>query len=133
MSLLIFSAFLNDFVIVFSIQDEVEALEAILLNDVIVRRVNDVPHSIETVVHPSTGDNIDQRFVCITLEVKLTADYPDNSPEVTLRNPRGLDDNLLNIIHSQIKEKLRDCLGQPVVFELIEVRLCTCNVKIYIF
>ncbi|XP_063363986.1 E3 ubiquitin-protein ligase RNF25 [Cydia amplana] len=103
------------------VTDEVEALEAILMDDVVIKRVDDVPHTIETVVHPSTGDDTDQQYVCVTLEVKLTPDYPDSSPEVTLRNPRGLDDVLLNTINSQIKEKLVDCLGQPVVFELIEL------------
>ncbi|XP_013194906.1 E3 ubiquitin-protein ligase RNF25 [Amyelois transitella] len=103
------------------VTDEVEALEAILLDDVVVKREDDVPKSIETVVHPSTGDDVDQQFVCVTLEVKLTSKYPDNSPEVTLRNPRGLDDETLANINSQVKKKLKECLGQPVVFELIEL------------
>ncbi|KAM3965096.1 E3 ubiquitin-protein ligase RNF25 [Aphomia sociella] len=103
------------------ITDEIEALEAILMDDVVIKRVNDVPHIIETVVHPSTGDDVDQQFVCVTLEVKLTSEYPDSSPEVALRNPRGLDDELLATINSQIRDKLVDCLGQPVVFELIEL------------
>lgn len=108
----------------FRVSDEIEALEAILMDDVVITRVGDVPDSIETVVHPSTGDDIDQQFVRVTLKVKLTPEYPDSSPEVTLRNPRGLDDIILDSIHLQIEEKLADCLGQPVVFELIEVRYC---------
>ncbi|CAB3227191.1 unnamed protein product [Arctia plantaginis] len=103
------------------VTDEIEALEAILMDDVVIKRVGEMPDIIETVVHPSTGDDIDQQFVCVTLEVKLTPEYPDSSPLVTLRNPRGLDDKLLSTINSQIKEKLSDCLGQPVVFELIEL------------
>ncbi|KAI5634610.1 RWD domain-containing protein [Phthorimaea operculella] len=103
------------------VTDEVEALEAILMDDVVIKRVDDVPQFIETVVHPSTADDIDQQYVCVTLEVKLTPGYPDSSPEVTLRNPRGLDDGVLALIHSQIRQKLDDCLGQPVVFELIEL------------
>ncbi|XP_075977868.1 E3 ubiquitin-protein ligase RNF25 [Anticarsia gemmatalis] len=103
------------------VTDEIEALEAILMNDVVIKRVGEVPDIIETVVHPSTGDDIDQQFVCVTLEVKLTPEYPDTSPVVTLRNPRGLDDELISTINSQIRGKLSDCLGQPVVFELIEL------------
>lgn len=106
---------------IYRITDEVEALEAILMDDVVIKRVNDIPSSIETVLHPSTGDNVDQQFVCVTLEVCLTPGYPDTSPDVVLRNPRGLDDELLTRINSEIKQKLKDCLGQPVVFELIEV------------
>lgn len=97
------------------------------MDDVVITRDGNVPNTIETVVHPSTGDNIAQQFVCVTLEVKLTPGYPDSSPDVNLRNPRGLDDKILTAIHSQIKQKLGDCIGQPVVFELIEVRFfCIC-------
>ncbi|PZC85754.1 hypothetical protein B5X24_HaOG215116 [Helicoverpa armigera] len=107
------------------VTDEIEALEAILMDDVVIKRVGDVPHTIETVLHPSTGDDIDQQYVCATLIVKLTPGYPDTSPEVTLRNPRGLDDEILTNIYLQIREKLADCIGQPVVFELIElIREC---------
>lgn len=90
-----------------------------------------MPNYIEIVVHPSTGDDVDQQFVCVTLEVVLTPGYPDTSPEVTLRNPRGLDDSLISSINSQVRDKLLDCLGQPVVFELIEVSVwlfvCICS------
>lgn len=106
----------------YRVTDEIEALEAILLDDVIIHRRNSIPTMIETVVHPSTGDDTDQQYVCVTLEVSLTPNYPDTSPTVKLRNPRGLDDSVLDRINAQIQDKLLDCLGQPVVFELIEVR-----------
>lgn len=98
-------------------------MEAILIEDLVVKQEDGVPKIIETVIHPSTGDKIDQQFVCLTLEVKLTPDYPDSSPEVFLRNPRGLDDKVLSIINTKIREKLSRDIGQPVVFELIEVML----------
>ncbi|XP_072949452.1 E3 ubiquitin-protein ligase RNF25 [Epargyreus clarus] len=101
--------------------EEIGALEAILMDDVVVRRVDNVPKSLETVVHPSTGDDTEQQYVCVTLEVKLTPEYPDSSPVVILKNPRGLDDCVLASIHSQIFEKLSKSLGQPVLFELIEL------------
>ncbi|XP_077288432.1 E3 ubiquitin-protein ligase RNF25 [Arctopsyche grandis] len=103
------------------VTDEIEALEAILIDDVIIHRKNSIPTVIETVVHPSTGDDTDQQYVCVTLEVLLTSNYPDTSPNVKLRNPRGLDDSVLDTINAQIQDKLLDCLGQPVVFELIEL------------
>lgn len=93
------------------------------MDDVIIRRVGNVPTVIETVVNPLTGEDIDQQYVCVTLVVQLTPNYPDTSPDVVLRNPRGLDDDLIASIHSQIKIKLADCLGQPVVFELIDVSI----------
>lgn len=96
------------------------------MDDVIIRRVGNVPTVIETVVNPLTGEDIDQQYVCVTLVVQLTPNYPDTSPDVVLRNPRGLDDDLIASIHSQIKIKLADCLGQPVVFELIDVSILLC-------
>ncbi|KAH9627938.1 hypothetical protein HF086_015382 [Spodoptera exigua] len=105
------------------VTDEIEALEAILMDDVVIKRVGDVPQVIETVLHPSTGDDVEQQYVCVTLVVKLTPGYPDSIPEVTLRNPRGLDDDILANINVQIREKIADCLGSPVIFELIEVSL----------
>ncbi|OWR50656.1 E3 ubiquitin-protein ligase RNF25 [Danaus plexippus plexippus] len=112
------------------VYDELEALEAILIEDFAVKHEDGVPRIIETVVHPSTGDQIDQQYVCLTLEVKLSPDYPDTIPEVFLRNPRGLDDKLLNNINSRIKNKLDRHIGNPIVFELIEIvreYLTACN------
>ncbi|XP_028157416.1 E3 ubiquitin-protein ligase RNF25 isoform X3 [Ostrinia furnacalis] len=103
------------------ISDELEALKAILMDDFVVKKTEDGPDSIEYVVHPSTGDDVDQQFVCVTLEVRLVSGYPDVSPEVLLRNPRGLDDKVLKSIHTQIDKKLQDNLGQPVVYEVIEL------------
>ena len=49
------------------------------------------------------------------------AGYPDDKPLYKLKNPRGLDDYRLNAIDRAIRDKLDECLGQPVVFDLIEV------------
>lgn len=117
----------------YRVTDEVEALQAILIDDVKIKMVDGVPEVIETIVHPLTGDNTDQQFVCVTLEVKLTPGYPEKSPEVVLRNPRGLDDDVLDEITKQIKHKLDECLGQPVVFELIGVSLSLFSLGIYRF
>ncbi|XP_037971340.2 E3 ubiquitin-protein ligase RNF25 [Plutella xylostella] len=103
------------------ITDELEALEAILLNDVVIKAVDNMPIFIETVVHPSTGDDAEQQYVCVTLGVTLPPGYPDVRPDVVLRNPRGLDDCLITSIKEQIRDKLDECIGQPVVFELIEL------------
>ncbi|XP_039752850.1 E3 ubiquitin-protein ligase RNF25 isoform X2 [Pararge aegeria] len=103
------------------INDELQALQAILINGYAVKDENGVPRAIETLIHPSTADKKEEQFVCVTLEVILTPDYPESSPEVILRNPRGLDDKLVNEIHKKIKEKLDRHVGNPIVFELIEI------------
>lgn len=80
-----------------------------------------VPSKIKTVVLPSTADDINQQYVCLTLEVHLVKDYPDSEPIIKLLNPRGLDDLLFNDIQNAVKQKCEECIGSPVVFELIEV------------
>lgn len=107
----------------FRITDEIEALEAILLDDVTIHCDGGRPYMVETVVHPSTGDDTDLQYVCVTLEVTLTPEYPDTSPSVKLRSPRGLDDSIVESIMKQIHLKLLECIGQSVVFELIEVTI----------
>lgn len=79
------------------------------------------PEQFKTTVFPSTAHDTNKQYVCVTLEVNLPPDYPDCEPAVRLRNPRGLDDSMLNHISDSIKEKCSEYLGQPVIFELIEV------------
>lgn len=80
-----------------------------------------IPEYIETVVFPSTGEDSQSQYVCVTLVVHLPIGYPDISPLVHLKNPRGLDENTVKLIQTETDEKCRDFLGQPVMFELIEV------------
>lgn len=76
---------------------------------------------IETTVLPNVGEDVDRQYVCITLQVIPCKQYPDVQPKWNLRNPRGLDDMSINKIRKAIEEKLNEAVGQPVVFDLIEV------------
>jgi RWD domain len=78
---------------------------------------------VETVVLPSTAADEEQQFVTVTLNVELPPGYPDVSPLIRLRNPRGLDDDLLAKIMTEAKAKCDDYIGQPVIYELIEVKI----------
>lgn len=78
---------------------------------------------LETDVFPWTALDTQQQYVRVTLEIELTPGYPDTSPIVRLRNPRGLDDSTLISIEQQIRAKCNDYIGQPVIFELIDVSL----------
>lgn len=66
---------------------------------------------------------MDKQYVCVTLEVKLPEDYPDSKPIVALKSPRGLDDSTIDLLHNEIQKKCEEYLGQPVIYELIEVSL----------
>lgn len=102
--------------------DEAASLEAILMDDVtITRDENGIPTQIDTTVLPTVGADTDRQYVCITLQVTPTPGYPDTSPMFLLRNPRGLDDHSINQIRTAVTAKLEESIGQPVVFDLIDV------------
>ncbi|XP_038220680.1 E3 ubiquitin-protein ligase RNF25 [Zerene cesonia] len=112
------------------VYEELQALEAIFAPDIVIKREDGVPKSVEINVLPSTGDKSDEQYVRLTLEVYLTPEYPDSSPKVIMRNPRGLDDRILSCIQSDIEDKLLENIGHLIVYELIEmVRECLtqCN------
>ncbi|KAH8275386.1 hypothetical protein KR026_006310, partial [Drosophila bipectinata] len=105
-----------------SLQDEVESLEAILMEDVIIKRTpSGEVDFIETTVLPLTGEEEEQQYVCVTLQVYPPQGYPDVSPLFKLLKPRGLDDSRLESIRSACNAKIKESLGFPVVFDLIEV------------
>ncbi|XP_033225455.1 E3 ubiquitin-protein ligase RNF25 isoform X2 [Belonocnema kinseyi] len=103
--------------------DEIEALKAILLDDELNIKENESgePELIEILVFPSTGEDSQSQYVCVSLVVKLVPGYPDVSPDVSFRNPRGLDEGTMKIIQSEAYTKCQDFVGQPVMFELIEL------------
>lgn len=77
---------------------------------------------IEMLIFPSTGEDSQSQYVCVRLVVKIPSGYPDVLPIVSLRNPRGLDEDTVKQIQSDADAKCKDFIGQPVMFELIEVR-----------
>ncbi|XP_015110139.1 E3 ubiquitin-protein ligase RNF25 [Diachasma alloeum] len=105
------------------VTDEIEALGAILLDNELKVKENErgIPEVIETLVFPSTGEDSQSQYVCVTLVVYLSPGYPDVSPVVTLKNPRGLDEDTVKLIQHEVEDKCNDFLGQPVMFELIEL------------
>ncbi|XP_065090532.1 E3 ubiquitin-protein ligase RNF25 [Ochlerotatus camptorhynchus] len=105
-----------------ALMDEVESLEAILMEDVaITRNSGGIPEMIETTVFPTVGEEVDSQYVCITLQVLPGPGYPDVKPSIKLKNPRGLDDHIINSIDAAVKQKLDESVGQPVVFDLIDL------------
>lgn len=105
------------------VTDEIEALRAILLDDELSIKENEHGEleCIETLVFPSTGEDSQSQYVCVRLVVNLHPGYPDVSPTVSLKNPRGLHEDTVHLIQTEAEAKCRDFIGQPVMFELIEV------------
>ncbi|CAH1178886.1 unnamed protein product [Phaedon cochleariae] len=127
-----------------SVQEELEVLEAILMDDITISYdEKNRPEIVKTTIFPSTADEVDKQYVCVTLEVNLPETYPDCEPSVQLKNPRGLDESTINNIQKAIKDKCMEFLGQPVIYELIELiresltesnlPTCQCAVCLYGF
>ena len=70
---------------------------------------------------PATADDTDQQYVRVTLEVTLPHGYPETPPSISLRNPRGLDDDTLTAIRNDALDKIKASKGMPVIYDLIEV------------
>lgn len=105
-----------------AILEEIEALQAIMMDEVIVHYgENDIPNGVECTCVPATAQNVHEQHVRVTLLVNLPPEYPDISPEIQLRNPRGVDDEVLQKIHKESKRKCEEYFGCPVIYELIEV------------
>lgn len=126
------------------VEEELEALEAILMDDIsITYNEEGYPELIKSTIFPSTADDTNKQYVCVTLEAKLPEAYPDCEPIIQLRNPRGLDDSILNHLYKSIRDKCNEYLGQPVIYELIELirenltesnlPTCQCAVCLYGF
>lgn len=102
--------------------DELEALKAILMDELTIKKdERGKAIGLETEVFPWTALDTQQQYVRVMLDIDLPLGYPDKPPCVCLRNPRGLDDSVLVNIDQQIREKCDEYLGQPVIFEIIEV------------
>ncbi|XP_030379262.1 E3 ubiquitin-protein ligase RNF25 isoform X2 [Scaptodrosophila lebanonensis] len=87
----------------------------------IVRNASGAVDIIETTVLPLSGEEEEQQYICVTLQVLPPTGYPDVSPTFKLLRPRGLDDARLEAIRSACNMKIQESLGFPVVFDLIEV------------
>lgn len=126
------------------VKEEIEALEAILMDDVSINfNEKGVPDLIKSTIFPSTADDAEKQYVCVTLEISLPDKYPDCEPKVQLKNPRGLDDSCISNLQRELKNKCLEYLGQPVIYELIELvrenltesnlPICQCAICLYGF
>ncbi|XP_045622373.1 E3 ubiquitin-protein ligase RNF25 [Procambarus clarkii] len=105
-----------------AILEEIEALQAIMLDEVrVLYGDGGVPNGVEVVVVPATAQNIEEQHVRVTLVLSLPPEYPDTTPFIILRNPRGVDDYVLEKIKQESQQKCEEYLGCPVIYELIEV------------
>ncbi|XP_028918941.1 E3 ubiquitin-protein ligase RNF25 [Ornithorhynchus anatinus] len=101
---------------------EVEVLESIYLDELRVERGDGGSAAWEICVtlHPATAEDHDSQFVCLTLVLLVSPQYPDEAPEISIRNPRGLSDEQIHKISQTLSQVAEAGRGSAVLYELIE-------------
>ncbi|KAL4223522.1 NF-kappaB binding [Mactra antiquata] len=104
------------------LDEEIEVLEAIYVEELNITKddSSDVTQ-IMLQLHPATGDDIEQRFVCMTLVLSLTTKYPDELPDITIRNPRGIAEEEIASLREDMQVLCEERRGSPMLYELIEL------------
>lgn len=89
------------------VQEELEALEAILMDDISISyNEQGCVDLVKSTIFPSTANEVDKQYVCVTLEVQLPESYPDCKPLIKLKSPRGLDDSTVDYLYGEIEKKM---------------------------
>jgi len=81
------------------------------------------------VLFPATGDDKDSRYVTLTLDFHLNQHYPTCPPAIKVRNPRGLNDIMLDDLVKLMREKSIEWVESQMIFQLIDMakEFLTCN------
>jgi hypothetical protein len=103
--------------------EELSVLKSIYLDDLIINY--DKQTTIAITIYSDGAENDldrDKRLLRVTLIAELPPTYPDiDSPKITLCRSRGLTDEQLNELNSEISTTLELNLGSCVLYECIEL------------
>ncbi|XP_077011268.1 E3 ubiquitin-protein ligase RNF25 [Tamandua tetradactyla] len=101
---------------------EVEVLESIYLDELQVVKGNgrSSPWEICITLHPATAEDQDSQYVCFTLVLQVPTQYPNEVPQISIRNPRGLSDEQIHTISQALSNVAKAGLGTAMLYELIE-------------
>ncbi|KAM9248257.1 E3 ubiquitin-protein ligase RNF25 isoform 1-T1 [Dugong dugon] len=101
---------------------EVEVLESIYLDELQVVKGNgrSSPWEIYITLHPATAEDQDSQYVCFILVLQVPAQYPNEVPQISIRNPRGLSDEQIHTISQALSHVAKASLGTAMLYELIE-------------
>lgn len=104
------------------VEIELESLEAIYINELSYNRKADGSlDTIELLLHPATGGNKDEQFVCMTLVFTPSPKYPHEIPAIEIKNPRGLGEEEVASLVEDMITKAHECVGEVMMFTLIEM------------
>lgn len=106
--------------VVNSLSSELEALKEIYLKE--FQTENEENRTIVSVnLSPSTADLKDKQYVCLTLQLTVCNDkYPQESPLIHIRNPRGLSEETVTRIIADLNKIAEDRKGTNMLYHLID-------------
>uniref|UniRef100_A0A1A8LDA8 E3 ubiquitin-protein ligase RNF25 n=2 Tax=Nothobranchius pienaari TaxID=704102 RepID=A0A1A8LDA8_9TELE len=104
----------------YDVQSEIEVLQSIYLDELKVDRRDEGSWEVSLVLYPSTAEVSVSQFVRLTLTLTLNQQYPSSSPVISIRNPRGLSDDILSSVQKCLQLEAESWLGSPVLYQLIE-------------
>ncbi|XP_006763409.1 PREDICTED: E3 ubiquitin-protein ligase RNF25 isoform X1 [Myotis davidii] len=105
-----------------ALPSEIEVLESIYLDELQVIKGNgrSSPWEVYITLHPATAEDQDSQYVCFTLVLQVPAQYPNEVPQISIRNPRGLSDEQIHKISQALGHVAKAGLGTAMLYELIE-------------
>ncbi|GAB6030172.1 RING finger protein 25 [Chamberlinius hualienensis] len=124
---------------------ELEAIQAIYIHELEISYCpeTNIPKVVSINLHPATADNANEQYVRLTLVLKLSPNYPNELPEITIKSPRGLSDTHIERISKDLNEHAQQSRGNAMLFELIEIAKehltqgntpsCVCTICLYGF
>ncbi|XP_071093457.1 zinc finger CCCH domain-containing protein 13-like [Haliotis cracherodii] len=104
------------------LQEELDVLRAIYIHELTIDDgESGQPSVLHLNLHPATGDDVTKQFVCMTLVFKLSEVYPDEVPEIIIKNPRGLAEEEVQRLQEDMHDLAEERTGGAMLYELIEM------------
>ncbi|KAL3874664.1 hypothetical protein ACJMK2_037645 [Sinanodonta woodiana] len=102
-------------------KDELQVLQAIFLEDFVDLRKKsawkvDRPPEIRLSLKPHSDDG--EVYTQIDMVVKCSSEYPEDPPEISLENPRGLSNRDVAALKTELTSEAIKLRGQEMILEL---------------
>ncbi|KAL0969170.1 hypothetical protein UPYG_G00223410 [Umbra pygmaea] len=104
-------------------ENELEALSSIFGDDFQDLRINHPwkiqrPPEVYLCLRPNGLSNGKESYVTVDLQVKCPPTYPDVSPELMLKNAKGLSNDSLQSLQTELTKLAADRRGEVMIYEL---------------
>lgn len=107
-------------------EEELNVLHSIFVHDELIEEKFDDRILLKFQINPDVVANTElsgdsRRYCSLRLEIAAKWNYPSTSPEVQIRNPRGLSEDHVEILNAKISSFLGENQGQCVLYDIIRI------------